>query len=841
MKFNFKKIASVIATTVMLGSTVAFASAAWPAPFISSGAADAAIVVGATAAATDTVAATDLGATLDKSVTAATGAGTLTGTGDKTGVDSSARRIYYGDALNAAKTSVGSSEMPTVLADGKVVDLSGVEYSYTQTIVLGSTVNVFGTSGGDIKDPTLYLDVGTTATGGTQLYNYTLSFTKNLNVSDSVNVQGQKIKILGVDYVVGASSTNSTLYLYGAGQTVSMNGGESKKVTIAGKEHSVDFVGATGTTTAKITLDGVSKTVTKGNSYAFAGDVNVYVKDVTYQSYAGGLQSVELIVGANTLLLQNGQTVKVGADQTTVQGTYVTITPAGNGIISAITVSVAAKKSQTDSIAIGDSLTDPVFGGLKIQLVSVNPTLNDASRGKVKVDTDNNQYAYVTFTSARDSGKGEQKLTFVYDSNTASSTVTPVLAHQSNASSNKGVIHVLEGENAQINDWIVVNQGDAVTILNVDDISIDTGTSGTVTLSDAITGDSQKITVTNSSGLYSKTGVNFFGGNGYTITVSSAGTSMNITWSSASTTKTLFPRIKMKNGGWIAFLADTTVTNATSVIFPDGLTTIATTGTTVHNGTTDPSTVLVNGINWTIRNNAGNPRIVGLGNPSCNFTTSANTGPAILVIEPKRWNDASYGNYICIPTTASGSSPEVTVSTPVFNGTNSGFVTYDSDTYKSAAVDQYGSFVTMESRTNENGVATITLPQSQMYFDVQLTADSVTSSSKAGITVVKDSEVATVKDKNLVVVGGSCINQAAAMILTGKTDALCGAAFADTTGAGAGKYLVQVAASPYNAQKVAMLVAGYDAADTTNAVAKVKEGKESTDVGSKKVYPLATA
>jgi hypothetical protein len=838
MKFNFKKIASVIATTVMLGSTVAFASAAWPAPFVSSGAADAAIVVGATAAASDTVAATDLGATLDKSVTAATGAGTLTGTGDKTGVDNpSARRIYYGDSLNAAKTSVGSSEMPTVLADGKVVDLSGVEYKYTQTIILGDTVNVYGTSGGDIKDPTLYLDVGTTASD--PLYNYTLSFTKNLNVSDSVNVQGQKIKILGVDYVIGASSTNSTLYLYGAGQTVSMNGGESKKVTIAGKEHSVDFVGATGTTTAKITLDGVSKTVTKGNSYAFAGDVNVYVKDVTYQSYAGGLQSVELIVGANTLLLQNGQTVKVGADQTTVQGTNVVLTPAGHGIISALTVQIAAKKSQTDSIAIGDSLTDPVFGGFKVQLVSINPTLADASRGKVKVDTDNNQYAYVTFTSARDGGKGEQRLTFVYDSNTASSTVTPVLAHQSNASSNKGVIHVAEGDNAQINDWIVVNQGDAGTILQVEDISINTGTEGTVRLFDAITGDSQTVTVTNSSGTYSKTGVNFFGGNGYTIAVNGAGTSMNITWSSGA--KTLFPRIKMKNGGWIAFLTDTTVANATSVIFPDGLTTLATTGTTVHNGTTATSTVLVNGINWTIRDNAGSPRIVGLGNPSCNFTTSATTGPAILVIEPKRWNDASYGNYICVPTTATGSSPEVTVSTPVFNGTNSGFITYDSDTYKSAAVDQYGAFVTMESRTNENGVATITLPQSQMYFDVQLTADSVVSSSKAGITVVKDSEVASVKDKNLVVVGGSCINQAAAMILTGKTDALCGAAFADKTSVGAGKYLVQVAASPYNAQKVAMLVAGYDAADTTNAVAKVKEGKESTDVGSKKVYPLATA
>jgi len=46
MKFNFKKIASVMATTVMLGSTMAFASAAWPAPFVENGMNQAAIVIG---------------------------------------------------------------------------------------------------------------------------------------------------------------------------------------------------------------------------------------------------------------------------------------------------------------------------------------------------------------------------------------------------------------------------------------------------------------------------------------------------------------------------------------------------------------------------------------------------------------------------------------------------------------------------------------------------------------------------------------------------------------------------------------------------------------------------
>ena len=822
MKFNFKKIASVLATTVMLGSTIAFASAAWPAPFVESGANQAAVVIGANSM--DLAAATEVGAALDAKITVAGGA--LSGDGDMTVIDSSSRRLYYADSINAAKLSVSSSEMPTVLADGKVSDLGGVEYKYTQSIVLGDTVTSYSTSGGDIKDPVLLLDVGTTA--GDPLYNYTLSLTKNLNVSDSTNVQGQKIKILGVDYVIGASSTNSTLYLYGAGETVSMGAGETKTISIAGKEHTVEFVGATATTTAKITLDGVGKTVTKGTSYSFAGDVNVYVKDVTYQSYAGGLQNVELIVGANTLLIQNGQSVKIGADQTTIQGTMGYITAADVGKISGLTVQVAAKKSQEDHIGIGGYKTDPVFGGLKMQFVAANPALGDALRGKVKVDTDNNQYAYVTFTSARAGEKGEQKLTFVYDNATSSSSVAPLLAHQTIGTSAKGEIHVMEGENALQNDWIIINQGDAGTILQVEDISINSGTEGTVTFSDVITGDEQKVTLTNSTGSYRKTGVNFYGGNGYIVAVNPAGTTVNITWSSG-TTRTLFPRIKFKDGGWIALLKQQSVSNGSTIILPNGLTTLSTDGTQVINST---HTYTASGITWTAVNGSSTVDINGIAGPTCNFNSTK--GPAVLIMEPKKWDDSSQGNFICVPLTTTGTT-EIAIGDPVFNGTNSGFVTLDSDVYKKAAVDKYGAFVTKEDRTNENGVATITLPASQMYFDIKLTSDKI-SSEASTVKVVKDSEADSVKTKNLIVVGGSCINTVAAKML-GSSTPVCGADFTAKAKVAAGQWLVKVAASPLQADKLAMLVAGYEQADTLAGAKAVAKDGASTDVGEK-VYPV---
>ena len=225
---NFKKIATILGSTLMVGSTMAMAAAAnYPAPFVQGGGADVAIVFGANGPL-DIVAASNINTNLASALAGQTATGSSTSTsvtgGDSKILSTSARKLYYGDAINAPISSLSYTELGVTLADETFTDLGGTTYDYTQTITLGNTVSVFGTSGGDLDDPALYLDVGTAATD--PLYNYTLSFNKNLNVSDSTNVQGQKIKILGVDYVIGASSTNATLYLYGSGETLIVAGGE---------------------------------------------------------------------------------------------------------------------------------------------------------------------------------------------------------------------------------------------------------------------------------------------------------------------------------------------------------------------------------------------------------------------------------------------------------------------------------------------------------------------------------------------------------------------------------------------------------------------------------------
>ena len=71
-----------------------------------------------------------------------------------------------------------------------------------------------------------------------------------------------------------------------------------------------------------------------------------------------------------------------------------------------------------------------------------------------------------------------------------------------------------------------------------------------------------------------------------------------------------------------------------------------------------------------------------------------------------------------------------------------------------------------------------------------------------------------VKDKNLIIVGGSCINSAAATVLGG---AYCGAAFTEATNVGPGQFLIKAYDGAFTEGKIALVVAGYESADTVHA------------------------
>ena len=130
------------------------------------------------------------------------------------------------------------------------------------------------------------------------------------------------------------------------------------------------------------------------------------------------------------------------------------------------------------------------------------------------------------------------------------------------------------------------------------------------------------------------------------------------------------------------------------------------------------------------------------------------------------------------------------------------------------------------------------------YYGQEVSADVSVASAKAvvsneaatGFLPVTDSEIANVKDKNLIIVGGSCINSAAATVLGGK---YCGTEFTSKTGVGPGEFLIKGVQDAFTTGKLALVVAGYEATDT--AMAATYLTKKDVNLTASNVYTTATS
>jgi hypothetical protein len=112
--------------------------------------------------------------------------------------------------------------------------------------------------------------------------------------------------------------------------------------------------------------------------------------------------------------------------------------------------------------------------------------------------------------------------------------------------------------------------------------------------------------------------------------------------------------------------------------------------------------------------------------------------------------------------------------------------------------------------------------------DVYITSsDAVVTGGQSGVMTYTDAEVSKANGMNLIVVGGSAINSVAAELLGG---AYSEAEFTSMTGVGAGEFLIQ---SFDRAGETALLVAGYNAADTTKAATYLVNNAVDTAVGNK--------
>ncbi len=833
------------AATSGLGTYVSTASGALTSPIL---------VVGDSVPGSDVIGAADIAAAVAGYATtpmSVAGASGTVSVSNGVGLDTSNTKLYLADDVNTARSTLTKNDLPTILASSETSDTQGTTYRYDQYIFLGNRNFSFSNSGSDLTDPILIIDAGTDG-GAASVYNTTAVFTKPINISigtaAGTSVKGKSIQLFGNTYTVGSDSTATKLILFGGANTITMAEGEERTLSVDSVDHTAKVIGVSSATQVVLEVDGVSDTFDKGASKTISGSkgkVDVYIDNLFFFSKTGTISSAKLSLGSSKLTMENGQRVKVGTQDTPIDGTFVTLvgTP-----LSQLTVAVAAQKSQTDHISESLSLTDPVFKSFKVAFGGSVPALTSAERHAITLSAAGDRLGQVTMTDGRGNSKN---VVIAYDSDTSTSTVTPTLAD-----SNGKAIHVIEGDQVSKNEYVILSQGDFSRMLQVTDINnvADTAAAdGSVTLTDVFDGSTVKVSL--EAGGYTNATNFYLDGQQYFVNASGSGSGARavFTWGTSAavlnngSARTVFPQLIGKHGEGIVFLGNQTnltIPMNTTIELPGGGvgTTLATTSTALAlgNPTTRSQTITAGRLDYIVNFSTSNATasisyVCGTGVTALSSCINLSDGyPAVIVIEEKGKNLAGteVRDAILAEFTSSGTSTvKMGVSTTVRFSDTSGaasFVALSSNSNKQSAVDRYGTAVTTDS-TNQ-GEVKVWYPDVQAIMAAGIGENPTFSSGGAGGTVDTAlkitkplakfaAEVNTASlTSDLILVGGPCANSLVATLMANANESV------SCSNWNLSKGLIKEYANAFGSGRKALVVAGTNAADTRALAADVMAG-----------------
>jgi len=174
------------------------------------------------------------------------------------------------------------------------------------------------------------------------------------------------------------------------------------------------------------------------------------------------------------------------------------------------------------------------------------------------------------------------------------------------------------------------------------------------------------------------------------------------------------------------------------------------------------------------------------------------------------------------------SDDETTVSD--FDGTIARLETSDgSDVFEGYVGSALATKISHNTGGDQDSVE-ITYHGTEVYGEVFLSesgsgTDSGDSGVVKGVMIGKDTQVSNFGGKNLIIVGGSCVNSAAADLVGGP---FCGNDWTDATNVNPGEWIIKGYPTNPLTTKLALLVAGYEAEDTVNAVTYLTTQKPDT-------------
>jgi len=815
MKLNFRKIASVLAGTAMLSLTLAFAAAAnYPDPFVKSAGGDVAIVYGSQPGGQyDVVAASNINTNLQAALarlTATTGtsgsASTISGGDFKNLINSDSNKINLRDTITGVfGTTVSDDHLKTLLADGVFQNDENSDYKYDQTITLGTGLQLNYFVDSNYKDSAQ--TAGFNMSGTQSILNYTLDFTtdpeSDVSSSDLVDLEAQTFKMLGREYyILDADNSTFKLTLLDAANTAVIKEGETKTIVAGAKSYDVKIDAISSTEVRLVVGTETSKSLQEGETYKLSDGTHLGIKDIFDEAVAGSIGSVEISIGSGKLELTHGAAIELN-DKTfdDVTAYLVKGTPAGSGRERWDKLVLEWKNDDVAFLTPDSPLTLPGFENLKLSMSNFYTPAAEVTEIR-----DGSDLYSVLKTEIQD-GAVSIPLLFSSDASDGAGNFTGIGESATKRLVTSSLSNVLFNE-SRGDEWLVaswnsstsaesylltmtVSKTDGLNKTKIykwqdgsklaDPVCDDKGIGSTCTLG------SLTLTITNVSTYTGEKTVNLTAGSGGN-----------------------FFKVFTKAGMQI------------SLPYVDGVA-----------NTTDA----MGAINITGTNVSGFEGVAD-GHNRRNF--------ALFFTEEDRNGNIIAGNSFNV-TIVPKANGDVEVSTYDVQRAQITDVA-DSDNRVNKVYSDLATEVWRIGDSSAQRTGKVIYSGGEAYADVVLseTGVSVTSSdtattggatvSELGSVIVTDAEVASVTGKNLIVVGGSCVNTLASQLLGG---AGCGQSFQDSTTVGSGSFLIQT--FDRGNGKVATLVAGYNLEDTMNAGKFLTTQVVDTSVGKKYVGTTATS
>lgn len=848
-----KRIVALGTGATMMGATLLGAMAAadlanYPAPFIKEGAFSGVLVIGDKAAAEDVVGVSDIAVSLQFAATKKTGttagADTVV-TGDVFKISASGDELNLMESVSDVKSVVDSNNLDA-LKSGTVTNDKGT-YTYDQYLTLGNSTVLFSqaSDGGesiDVDDPKLYLKIkqdGNTniINDGSEAFLYKLTFPTALKSDvdtscDLDDLDNKKLTILGKEYTVinteyvatGTNVGRLIVDLMGGAVTDTLQEGESKTYTINGVNYDVkvDTITDTAPFKVKFTINGeVTDALEASETFTLADKSQIGIKELL-PNEAGDVSGdvVTFYLGAKKIRLKdtnssanNPGTLTIGTNDIDVGAADLVFTnnsaSCGSGDISLSSLQMAWQSDDNYYIPVGGKVTEHVTSVDVLDLLeALNIDYEFAGMKASKTDTikivpsgSNNLKLTIT---VKGGGTISQDLWYYNSSSQAiilgkDATRTVKLAETAAVTAgdivSEGVVCPVFGtipNSSAVYDeqFFVVETNKYSHLMELKKI---TTTDSTITLKDVAASTSDIVSYTGGTATFYK--------DGYDYSLQVGSNYVNLTKIAGDS----------KDEGFV--------------------------GSGVGANQAAPGT-----------STASNDRIADLWSEYGAKMRLFNNGTIILE-EPINGHEGSPESHNNLDVdhlniTFDVSSSKTRVASVVSSSPASVTITLDSDSDKQEGYSTWGTFVEYSKPSGGQYRVELTYPEKEAVANVYLTA-GVTKTTTGGtegaetVTIQRievgatklASEIAgQEKTQNVILVGGPCANAASAVIMGNPADC--------TAGFEAGKGKIELYENDGN---VAMLVAGYAAADTRAASSVVANYGDYTLKGTKMEVTTATS